>query len=225
MNLTANLPSLSSDIRAIQVVSREATPNALLVVGGLGGVFQMPNPGSPGGSWSVLSSELPHGFVRDLHYNATDDVLVAGILGRGAWLLPNVSQESPLRVVNDSVSFEPITSSFNTTAGTSGCPPGFVGKFSFDATLTNISGSSLLGLVAQVSNLTAGNLLQNADGAPGGIGSRLTIPKKDGFSDGALSSGEFVDVPFVICLRQRQPFEFFVDVLGTVDSGPVASVR
>ena len=51
------------------------------------------------------------------------------------------------------------------------------------------------------------------------------MPKKDDFSDGVLSSGEFVDVPFVICLNQIQPFDFFVDVLGTVDSGPVASVR
>lgn len=225
INLTANLLSLSSDIRAIDVVSREATPNALLVVGGLGGVFQMANPGSPGGSWSVLSSELPHGFVRDLHYNATDDVLVAAILGRGAWLLPNVSQESPLQVVNDSVTFEPITSTFNTTSDSSGCPSGFVGKFGFDAKVTNISGSSLSSLVTQVAALTGNNLLENADGGPGGVGARLTVPTKDDFSDGVLSPRQFVDVPIVICLKQIQRFNFFVDVLGIVDSGSVASVK
>jgi hypothetical protein len=224
-NITANLSSLTSDLRAIEVVSTEAQPNALLLVGGLGGVFQMPNPGSSGGSWSVLSTELPRGLVRDLQYNLTDDLLAAAMLGRGTWLLPDVSQGFGLRLVNDLVSFEPITSTFKTTSDTTGCPPGFVGKFSFDAMLTNISGSSLSSLVAQVAALTGDNLLQNADGGPGGVGARLIVPKSDDFSEGVLSPGEFVDVPFVICLRQRQPFEFFVDVLGTVDSGPVASVR
>jgi hypothetical protein len=40
----------------------------------------------------VLGIELPHGFVRDLHYNATDDLVVAAILGRGAWTLTGVFQ-------------------------------------------------------------------------------------------------------------------------------------
>jgi hypothetical protein len=73
--------------------------------------------------------------------------------------------------------------------------------------------------------LTANNLLQNADTGPGGVGARLTVPKKDGFADGVLSSGEFVDFPFVTCLKQIQPFEFSVDILGVVDSGAVASIK
>jgi hypothetical protein len=173
----------------------------------------------------VLGSGLPRGLIRDLQYNVTDDVLAAAILGRGASLLPNVSQENPFKVVNDLVSFEPITSSFTTTADTSGCPSGFVGRFDFDAKLTNISGSSLSSLLTQVATLTGDNLLQNADTGPGRVGSRLTVPKKDDFADGVLSSGEFVDVPFVICLKQRQPFEFFVNILGIVDLEPVASIR
>ena len=127
--------------------------------------------------------------------------------------------------VNALVAFNPIVESFRTTLDTTGCPASFAGKFSFDAKLTNITGSSLASLVTQVATLTGDNLLQNADGGPGGVGAKLTVPKKDDFSDGVLSSGEFVDVPFVICLNQIQPFDFFVDVLGTVDSGPVASVR
>jgi hypothetical protein len=225
INLTANLPSLTSGVRTIEIVSTETAPNALLVAGGLGGVFQMPNPGSPGGSWSVLGSGLPRGLIRDLQYNVTDDVLAAAILGRGASLLPNVSQENPFKVVNDLVAFEPIPATFNTTSDTSGCPSGFVGKFGFDARLTNISGSSLANLVTQVTSLTGSNLLQNADTGPGGVGSRLTVPQRDGFADGVLTSGEFVDVPFVICLKQTQSFEFFVNVLGIVDSGPLASLR
>jgi len=93
IDLTANLASLSSDIRTIEFVNLEATsPDPVLLVGGLGGVFQMPNPGAPDASWTVLSSGLPHGFVRDLHYNAPNDLVVAGLLGRGAWTLTGFFQ-------------------------------------------------------------------------------------------------------------------------------------
>jgi hypothetical protein len=67
-------------------------------------------------------------------------------------------------------------------------------------------------------------LLQNADGGPGAVGARLTIPKKNEFSDGVLSPGEFVDVPFSICLKDENPFSFFVDVLGIQADNPSNSV-
>jgi hypothetical protein len=73
--------------------------------------------------------------------------------------------------------------------------------------------------------LTDENLLQNARRGPGGVGARLTVPRQDNFSDGVLSSGEVVDVPYVICLRQIEPFEFVVDVLGIVASSQVASIN
>lgn len=44
---------------------------------------------SPGALWSRLASELPHGLVLDLRYNYKANVLVAGVLGRGAWTLSN----------------------------------------------------------------------------------------------------------------------------------------
>jgi hypothetical protein len=66
------------------------------------------------------------------------------------------------------------------------------------------------------------NLLQNADGGPRGVGARLTVPQEDGFSDGILSGAEFVDVPSIICLQQRQPFQFVLDVFGVVDAGAEA---
>jgi hypothetical protein len=118
-------------------------------------------------------------------------------------------------IINDFVTFEPIKSTFKTTPDTTSCPSGFVGKFSFDARLTNKNTSPPLSdLTVQVAELTNGNLLQNADGGPGGVGTTLTVPNKDGFSDGVLSPEEFVDVPFVICLMEKKKFSFFVDVLG-----------
>ena len=32
-----------------------------------------------------------------------------------------------------------------------------------------------------------------------------------------LDPGEFVDMPFVICLKEHTSFRFFVDVLGIVE--------
>ena len=117
-------------------------------------------------------------------------------------------------VVNNLVSFAPIEASFKTTFNPAGCPSGFVGKFIFDARLTNQNNSPLSGLMASVTALTNGNLLQNADGGPAGVGGILTIPNNGLFSDGLLTPGESVDVTFNICLRNTEPFSFFVDVSG-----------
>jgi hypothetical protein len=112
------------------------------------------------------------------------------------------------------VSFDPLPDTFTFTADATGCPEGFAGTFSFEARLTNISQSALTDLVVAVTELTNGNLLQNANGGPGGVGAHLTVPQQDEFSEGVLSPDEFVDVPFVICLTQRRPFTFVVDVIG-----------
>ena len=67
--------------------------------------------------------------------------------------------------------------------------------------------------MTKVTHLTNGNLLQNAD-SDRWSQATLTIPAAGGFSDGILNPGEFVDVPFIICLKEFQPFDFFVDVFG-----------
>jgi photosystem II stability/assembly factor-like uncharacterized protein len=88
VELTANLSSLSNSIRTLEFVRPAAQGKpAVLVAGGLGGVFQLRHPQTPGAQWKALSTRLPHGLVLDLHYDANDDVLVAGFLGRGAWTL------------------------------------------------------------------------------------------------------------------------------------------
>ena len=47
--------------------------------------------GSSLGSWFRVASGLPNVNVFDMAYDATDDVLVAGTLGRSAWKLSNAS--------------------------------------------------------------------------------------------------------------------------------------
>jgi hypothetical protein len=90
--LTRNLPRLTPPTvgQAIEIYSTPSAPDAVLMAGGLTGVFEMPNPSSPGAKWSVLGDGLPHALVLDLHYDYTDNVLVAGTLGRGAWMLSNL---------------------------------------------------------------------------------------------------------------------------------------
>ncbi len=121
------------------------------------------------------------------------------------------------QVINDLVTFKAVGSSYKATAETSGCPTGFVGKFSFTATLTNTSSSTLFHLKVPCITLTKGNLMENADGGPGGEGATMTVPLMGDYSDGELSPGESLDVPFSICLKEWRPFSFFVDVLGMVE--------
>ncbi|MCP5004591.1 MAG: hypothetical protein GY941_11740 [Planctomycetes bacterium] len=67
------------------------------------------------------------------------------------------------QIVNNHVTFKPIRSTYKTTHDTTGCPEGFVGKFSFDARLTNISSSSLSNIMIKIAELTNGNLLITDD--------------------------------------------------------------
>jgi CSLREA domain-containing protein len=123
-------------------------------------------------------------------------------------------EERPAVLLNDRLRFERLPETYKTTSDTSACPSGFSGTFSFKARLTNIGASPLLKLVIHINTLSNDNLLANADA--GGLGATLTVPPVDGFSDRVLSPGEFVDVPFEICLKEIAPFTFLVDVTGVV---------
>jgi Tol biopolymer transport system component len=119
--------------------------------------------------------------------------------------------------VNDLLSLQALPETFATTAETTGCPVGFAGKFSFDGRLSSHTSSpALTGLQAQVQTLSNDNVLQNADDGPAGIAATLTVPQDGDYSDGSLDSGEQVDVPFVICLRDLSPFQFLVEMRATL---------
>jgi photosystem II stability/assembly factor-like uncharacterized protein len=61
----------------------------IVLAGGESGVFAM-RTNTPG-YWAEVGTGLPEAPVYDLDYDEADDVLVAGTLGRGAWLLSGVS--------------------------------------------------------------------------------------------------------------------------------------
>jgi hypothetical protein len=60
----------------------------------------------------------------------------------------------------------------------------------------------------EVTELSGGNLLNNADGGRGGVGAVMT-PQ---VGDGVLSPGESMTVTFVVGLTSRNPFRFVLNV-------------
>jgi hypothetical protein len=90
--LTANLHDLTQDHlgRTIEFYAAPDSPNGdVLLVGAEGGVFAMKHFDHAGAQWKLLGKDLPHCSVLDLHYDYTNNLLLAGTLGRGAWTLAN----------------------------------------------------------------------------------------------------------------------------------------
>jgi hypothetical protein len=88
------------------------------------------------------------------------------------------------------------------------------GVFRITGTFRNVGSLPIRDLYFQVTTLTNGNLLLNADGGPGGVGSRLSVPAAALGSDGVLSPNEQFTVSFDIGLQNRKSFTFLVDAYG-----------
>jgi hypothetical protein len=144
----------------------------------------------------------------DIELGLTDVVIVAnGIASKPVSL--EILDPS---IVDGYVSFVPRTDTFSSMSPAADCPAGFAGKFSFVATLASKSSTThLSGLFIKVNTLSSGALLQNSDAGPAGAGATLSIA-------GALGPGETIDVPIEVCLRSMAPFQFLVDVWGSIDS-------
>jgi photosystem II stability/assembly factor-like uncharacterized protein len=105
-NITGNLKSLTPSLRVaagdpslrtVAVIGPKSGPGSgTVLVGGFGGVFAIRHPGLWGSKakWAKLGDGLPNVVVRDVRYDATDDIVIAGTFGRGAWTLPH-----PIRVL------------------------------------------------------------------------------------------------------------------------------
>ena len=91
-DVTGNL--VDSDLRSIEFASSNTDA---VFVGGRSGVFLMLT--NTPGVWFEFGSGLPEAPVLDLDFDSADSVLVAGTLGRGAWLIlianPTVSIINP----------------------------------------------------------------------------------------------------------------------------------
>jgi subtilisin-like proprotein convertase family protein len=98
-NVTGDLASISSlNFHSLAFV--HGALNSSVVVGTRSGAFV--SHMSALGAWEVVGTGLPDVLVNDLEYNAADDVLVAGTLGRSVWTFSNAStQLNPEPVVSD----------------------------------------------------------------------------------------------------------------------------
>lgn len=84
--LTFNL--VDSRLRSVEFITAATGPTGI-VVGGNSGVSVMLLGES--GFWQVAATGLPGAPVIDLHFNSIDNVLLAGTLGRGAWIVESGS--------------------------------------------------------------------------------------------------------------------------------------
>ena len=85
--ITGDLTTLESDFRSIEFIP--GTTQNRLVVGGRTGVYET-DLAAPG-TWSEFGQGVPTVRVSELYYDAADDLLVAGTLGRGAFTFADAS--------------------------------------------------------------------------------------------------------------------------------------
>lgn len=88
-NITGNLPSATSDFRSLSFVPGPVDDGIL--VGTATGIYA--SSVNRLGVWTKLGTSFPNVPIPEIEFDATDDVLVAGTLGRGAWKLSNATDE------------------------------------------------------------------------------------------------------------------------------------
>ena len=102
-DVTTNLTGISAaDFHSIEYV--HGTLDDALVVGSSSGVFYTLVSALGGmSSWSEFGSNLPDVITYDLEYDSADNVLVAGTMGRGAWLVDGVTYKLGIDTAPDLV--------------------------------------------------------------------------------------------------------------------------
>jgi uncharacterized repeat protein (TIGR03803 family) len=104
--LTFNLPNLTSDPRTMEQVLGQDGKECLLIGGGKptlvdgvpasgaasGGIYQLLTVNGQQ-TWLKFGGNLPNALVTDIHYDSTDDVLVVGTFGRGAFTIHHIGSQ------------------------------------------------------------------------------------------------------------------------------------
>ena len=96
-------------------------------------------------------------FPHPLAFSMDAGTLYYGEQEAGRYVIRQITGFETL-LINDLVTFSPDPSSYSLTRDTSGCPNGFIGKYEFDARLSNASQSPLTDLYVQIAELSNGNL-------------------------------------------------------------------
>lgn len=84
----------NAQIFSLEVVPIDGSPHYALLAGTDTGVYMTHTQSL--GTWAELGNNLPNTVAFDVTYDAIDDVVLAGTMGRGAWLLRNASEAIPV---------------------------------------------------------------------------------------------------------------------------------
>ena len=166
-DVTANLTSISAaDFYSMEYV--HGTLDDALVVGTSSGVFYS-LVSALGGmvNWSEFGSNLPDVITYDLEYDSADNVLVAGTMGRGAWLVDGVTYKLGIDTAPDLVASSAALSGIDL-------------NYSVDNIGTAIAGASTTGIY-----LSADSTIDTGDTV---VGTNPTPALGIGASDGESSS-------------------------------------
>ncbi|HEX8165654.1 MAG TPA: FG-GAP-like repeat-containing protein [Beijerinckiaceae bacterium] len=176
VDVTANLTSLSAaDFRSIEYV--HGTADDALVVGTSSGVFYAKVSGLGGAaSWSELGANLPDAIVYDFEYDAVDNVLVAGTMGRGAWLV----NDATINLGIDSQP-QPDLDALNLALGSTSVAVG--GSTNVSYTVSNLGGSA--------SGAFTVGIYRSADGVIDPSDTLLTTRSLGSIGAGASASDSF----------------------------------
>lgn len=184
-NITGNYPD--RDARTLVRAPCDDSGAPCIYVAGATGVYQRPIDLSQG--WTDVSSGLPNAPVFDLIYDVEDDLLVAGTMGRGAWVQQLTNQRLAMTESLGGFSFMRSNTNNGAIRGTLSI------NFNF---LYSGAGVPLQDLYIQVTK-SKSSFLQNPDGtAPGRVFSTITIPNDNLPGNNSFSNGETLTVPFEI---------------------------
>ncbi|MCI0684277.1 MAG: autotransporter-associated beta strand repeat-containing protein [Gemmataceae bacterium] len=179
--ITGNLPAAgAAGLFSLEFIAGPGVD--LIVVGSQTGVFVATSLDFS--VWREFGAALPNVPVYDLDYDAADDVLVAGTLGRGAWLLPNASELTTVQLSsgnlivsdpngkNDNITIRKVGGNVRVTDPTSFVAAG-AGVTQIDANtvevpLTSITGNIQVGTGTGNDTLTLDYTSASLDLLPGG---------------------------------------------------------
>ena len=118
--------------------------------------------------------------------------------------------------ISSLVTFAPQPATYRTSTNTSGCPAGYAGKFTFDASLTNTSSQALRGLTTSITTLTNNNLMLDPQtNALLSVHGNASIAKTGMYADGVLESqGKALKSPIPCVSATPRSFLFRVTVFG-----------
>lgn len=155
-DITGDIPASAKDFRCLEFIRNGA--DWAVVVGTLRGVHAA-NSAAPT-DWGLVGTDLPIAYVWDMDYDAADNVLVVGTLGRGAWKFSDA--RSIIVGSTQTITFAPITDKITTDTFTLSATGGGSGN---PVTFAVTSGPAVIGSGNLVSFTGAGSVTITASQA------------------------------------------------------------